>query len=145
MPAPRLPGPERAMRRGAALQGLERGAVRACGDSKRSTANCRYPAAIRARGRRPRDQWGLTSAKANFSGGGVHFHAPATGSQAGTESVFSLLFDNDGNIRTDLTGGGVGRKVKICRRRDADLHAAGSGPQIPISLGAGISLHVNAA
>ena len=58
--------------------------------------------------------------------------------------MFPLFFDNDGNVCSNLPGDSFGRKMKVRRSGNADLHATRSGLQIPIALCTGISLHVDA-
>src|SRR6266581_2067150 len=58
--------------------------------------------------------------------------------------MFSLFFNDDGNVRTDFTGDRFGGELKIGGRRNAELHTAGCGLQIPIALAAWISLYEDA-
>src|SRR5437899_5782955 len=58
--------------------------------------------------------------------------------------MFSLFFNDDGNVRTDFAGDRFGGELKSGGRRNAELHTAGCGLQIPIALAAWISLHVDA-
>lgn len=87
----------------------------------------------------------LCPADANFTGNGMYFDASAAAAQASPQRMFSLLFDDNGDIGTNLAGNCLGGQMKVRRGRDADLHAAGSGSQIPISLFARITLHVDTA
>src|SRR5262249_7436554 len=59
--------------------------------------------------------------------------------------MLSLFFDNDGNVRANFARDRFRREVKVRRSWDVDLHATGSGLQIPIALRARIALYVDAA
>src|SRR5713101_3402096 len=87
----------------------------------------------------------LGGAEANFAGDGVDFDAAAASADAGAERMLALLFDHDGNVGLDFAGDGVGGEMEIRVGRNAELHGAGGGLEIPIAGGAGIALHVDAA
>src|SRR5713226_7730242 len=89
--------------------------------------------------------WRLGGAEANFAGDGVDFDAAAAGPDACAKRMFALLFDDDGNVGLDFAGDGVGGEMEIRVGRNAELHGAGGGLEIPIAGGAGIALHVDAA
>ena len=75
----------------------------------------------------------------------MDFDASAAAAQASPQRVFSLLFDDNGDIGTNLAGNCLRGQMKVRRGGDADLHASGSSSQIPISLLAGVALHIDAA
>src|SRR5229473_8132344 len=89
--------------------------------------------------------WRLGGAEANFAGDGVDFDAAAAGPDARAERMFALLFDDDGNVGLDFAGDGVGGEMEIRVGRNAELHGAGGGLEIPIAGGAGIALNVDTA
>src|SRR5260370_33454863 len=89
--------------------------------------------------------WRLGGAEAISAGDGVDFDAAAAGPDACAERMFALLFDDDGNVGLDFAGDGVGGEMEIRVGRNAELHGAGSGLEIPIAGRAGIALDVDAA
>src|SRR5260370_121241 len=89
--------------------------------------------------------WRLGGAEANFAGDGVDVEGAAAGPDACAERMFALLFDDDGNVGLDLAGDGVGGEMECRIGRNAELHGAGGGLEIPIAGGAGIALHIDAA
>src|SRR5712691_165962 len=89
--------------------------------------------------------WRLGGAEADFAGDGVDFDAAAAGPDACAKRMFALLFDHDGNVGLDFAGDGVGGEMEIRVGRNAELHGARGGLEIPIAGGPGIALHVDAA
>src|ERR1700686_4478260 len=59
--------------------------------------------------------------------------------------MLALLFDYHGNVSFDFAGDGVGGEMEIGVGRNAEVHGAGSGLEIPITGRAGIALDVDAA
>lgn len=50
----------------------------------------------------------LRALQFNGAGNGVNFHASAAIAHVRSQRVFTLLFNHDGNLRTNLSGDGAG-------------------------------------
>jgi len=59
--------------------------------------------------------------------------AAAAVAYAGTQRVLVPLFDDHGNVGFDFAGNGVSGKMEIGVGRNAEVHGAGSGLEIPIT------------
>ncbi len=78
-------------------------------------------------------------------GDGADFDAAAGSADVGAEGVLVLIFDDDGEIGTDLARDGFGGEMEAGVPGNGDFNAAGSGFEVPIAIAGGITGDFNAA
>src|SRR5882757_4576696 len=87
----------------------------------------------------------LCAAHVNFARDGMHVHAATAVAHMGAQGMLALLLDDDRYVSTDFTRGCFGRKMEIRRSRDGELYCAGDRFQVPVGVGARVSLNGDAS
>lgn len=82
----------------------------------------------------------LRASHFDVSGDRADLDAATAVAHVRAQRVLVLFFNHDWYLRADLSGGGVGGKVKVGARGNREMHGAGERSQLPKAVSAGIAL-----